>query len=74
MPYFKPSFFLMCICLLCFVVARCEPNIDNDVDTAEEGGDLGIVNEDVQDFGTGSFSPAPEVETVCVFPKNPSKG
>ncbi|KAL1554361.1 translocon-associated protein subunit alpha-like [Salvia divinorum] len=54
-------------------VARCEPNIDNDVESAEEGGDLGIVNEDVQDFGTGSFSPAPEVETVCVFPKNPSK-
>ncbi|KAL0356645.1 UNVERIFIED_CONTAM: Translocon-associated protein subunit alpha [Sesamum calycinum] len=55
-------------------VARCEPDPDAEVvESAEEGGDLGIVGEDVQDFGGGSFSPAPGVETVCVFPKNPSK-
>lgn len=36
----------------------------------EENSDLGIVGEDVQDFGDGNFSPAPGVETVCVFPKN----
>ncbi|KAI3446187.1 hypothetical protein Pfo_002852 [Paulownia fortunei] len=55
-------------------VARCEPDPDAEVvESAEEGGDLGIVGEDVQDFGSGSFSPAPDVETVCVFPKNPSK-
>ncbi|KAK4424093.1 Translocon-associated protein subunit alpha [Sesamum alatum] len=55
-------------------VARCEPDPDAEVvDSSEEGGDLGIVGEDVQDFGGGSFSPAPGVETVCVFPKNPSK-
>ncbi|KAL3843399.1 hypothetical protein ACJIZ3_000802 [Penstemon smallii] len=55
-------------------VARCEPDPDAEVvESAEEGGDLGIVGEDIQDFGGGSFSPAPGVETVCVFPKNPSK-
>ncbi|KAL0384020.1 UNVERIFIED_CONTAM: protein XAP5 CIRCADIAN TIMEKEEPER [Sesamum radiatum] len=55
-------------------VARCEPDPDAEVvESADEGGDLGIVGEDVQDFGGGSFSPAPGVETICVFPKNPSK-
>ncbi|KAL0454121.1 UNVERIFIED_CONTAM: Translocon-associated protein subunit alpha [Sesamum latifolium] len=53
-------------------VTRCEPDPDVEVvDSSEEGGDLGIVGEDVQDFGGGSFSPAPGVETVCVFPQNP---
>ncbi|KAK6136682.1 hypothetical protein DH2020_029589 [Rehmannia glutinosa] len=61
----------MLISLFCLLVARCEP--DPDAEVVEEGGDLGIVGEDVQDFGSGSFSPAPDVETVCVFPKNPSK-
>ncbi|XP_073155521.1 translocon-associated protein subunit alpha-like [Henckelia pumila] len=56
-------------------VARCEPDPDADVvaSVIEGGDDLGIVGEDVQDFGSGSFSPAPWVETVCVFPQNPSK-
>lgn len=54
-------------------VARCEPDPDAEVVEAEDGGDLGIVGEDVQDFGTGTFNPSPDVETVCVFPKNPSK-
>ncbi|PIN06253.1 Translocon-associated complex TRAP, alpha subunit [Handroanthus impetiginosus] len=54
-------------------VARCEPDPDAEVDSSEDGGDLGVVGEDVQDFSGGSFSPAPGVETVCVFPKNPSK-
>nr|GMD92144.1 translocon-associated protein subunit alpha-like [Ipomoea batatas] len=43
------------------------------VEGTEEGGDLGIVGEDAQDFGEESLSPAPGVDTVCVFPKNPSK-
>ncbi|KAL3539059.1 hypothetical protein ACH5RR_002425 [Cinchona calisaya] len=43
------------------------------VEGSEEVSDLGIVGDDVQDIGGGSFSPAPGVETVCVFPKNPSK-
>ncbi|KAK6159536.1 hypothetical protein DH2020_006850 [Rehmannia glutinosa] len=64
----------MLISLCCFLVARCEPDPDAEVvESVEEGGDLGIVGEDVQDFGSGSFSPAPDVETVCVFPKNPSR-
>lgn len=55
-------------------VARSEPDPDAEiVDGTYEGGDLGIVGDDVQDIGGGSFSPAPGVETVCVFPKNPSK-
>ncbi|KAL0412434.1 UNVERIFIED_CONTAM: Translocon-associated protein subunit alpha [Sesamum radiatum] len=59
---------------LMLLFTRCEPDPDAEVvDSSEEGGDLGIVGEDVQDFGGGSFSPAPGVETVYVFPKNPSK-
>ncbi|KAI5647887.1 hypothetical protein M9H77_33892 [Catharanthus roseus] len=55
-------------------VARSEPDPDAEVvDGTYEGGDLGIVSDDVQDIGGGSFQPAPGVETVCVFPKNPSK-
>ncbi|KAG8364387.1 hypothetical protein BUALT_Bualt19G0123600 [Buddleja alternifolia] len=59
-------------------VARCEPDPDAEVVAevvhgAEEGEDIGIVGDEVQDLYGGSFSPAPGVETVCVFPKNPSK-
>jgi translocon-associated protein subunit alpha len=55
-------------------VARSEPDPDEDViESAEEDVDLGIVGEDIQDFSSGSFSPASGVETVCVFPKNPKK-
>ncbi|KAL2454959.1 Translocon-associated protein (TRAP) [Abeliophyllum distichum] len=54
-------------------VARCELDPDADVVESADGGDLGIVGEDVQDYRDGGFSPAPGVETVCVFPKNPSK-
>ncbi|KAG8368166.1 hypothetical protein BUALT_Bualt15G0016800 [Buddleja alternifolia] len=60
--------------VFCLIVVRCEPDPDAEViESAEDGGDLGIVGEDVQDFVGGSFSPALGVETVCVFPKNPSK-
>ncbi|GFP84631.1 translocon-associated protein subunit alpha [Phtheirospermum japonicum] len=59
---------------VCLVVARCELDPDAEVvDSSEEVGDIGIVGDDVQDFGGGSFSPVPVVGTVCVFPKNPSK-
>lgn len=58
----------------CFLqIARCEQDVDADADSREDGGNLGIVGEEVQDFVGGSFSPAPGVETICVFPKNPSK-
>ncbi|KVI04120.1 Translocon-associated protein (TRAP), alpha subunit [Cynara cardunculus var. scolymus] len=42
-------------------------------ETVEEGGDLGIVDDDVVDFNAGNYSPAPGVETVCIFPKNLAK-
>ncbi|KAI8024499.1 Translocon-associated protein subunit alpha [Camellia lanceoleosa] len=55
-------------------VARCQSDLEDEVAAGViEAGDLGIVGEDVQDFGDGSFSPAPGVETICVFPKNPSR-
>ncbi|XP_052194696.1 translocon-associated protein subunit alpha-like [Diospyros lotus] len=55
-------------------VARCQSDSDAEpVEAVEEGGDFGIVGEDDQGFGDGNFGPAPGVETVCVFPKNPSK-
>ncbi|KAG5547772.1 hypothetical protein RHGRI_013459 [Rhododendron griersonianum] len=56
-------------------VARCQSDLDVEAaeEATEEGTDLGIVGEEVQNFGDGSFSPAPDVETVCVFPKNPSR-
>lgn len=55
-------------------VVRCESGKDVDVAEAVENGDLGIVGDDVQDYGDVSLSPAPGVETICVFPKNPGKG
>lgn len=55
-------------------VARCDSEGSKEVwESTEDGGDLGIVGEDVQDFGGGTYGPAPEVETICLFPKNPSK-
>lgn len=63
----------------CFVVARCQSDSDSDADaelvaeTVEEGADLGIVGDDAVDFGGGNYSPAPGVETVCIFPKNLAK-
>ncbi|GLT69627.1 hypothetical protein SLA2020_417640 [Shorea laevis] len=53
-------------------VARCQSDIDV-TEAVEEVGDLGIVGEDVQDFGDGSFSPAPGVDTICFFPKNSAR-
>ncbi|XAR59062.1 hypothetical protein NMG60_11014694 [Bertholletia excelsa] len=60
-------------------VARCQSDSYSDTEVTEvseeavEGGDIGIVGEDAQDFEDGNFSPALGVETVCVFPKNPSR-
>ncbi|PPD94908.1 hypothetical protein GOBAR_DD08056 [Gossypium barbadense] len=53
--------------------ARCQSEADVDVAEAVEGGELGIVGEDFQDFGDGNFGPAPGVETVCVFLKTSAK-
>ncbi|KAF3434649.1 hypothetical protein FNV43_RR21734 [Rhamnella rubrinervis] len=56
------------------LVARGHSDSDAEVsDSVEESSDLGIVGEDIQDYGDGSFSPAPGVDTVCLFPKNSAK-
>ncbi|XP_043709378.1 translocon-associated protein subunit alpha-like [Telopea speciosissima] len=53
---------------------RCQSDSEVEVaEAAEGGGDLGIVGDDIQDYGDGSFSPAPGVDTICVFPKNAAK-
>ncbi|CAN4125102.1 unnamed protein product [Withania somnifera] len=71
--------FAVFLCLLLFSssflqVARCQSDPETEVvEGTGEAGDLGIVGDDVQDFGSDSFSPAPGIETVCVFPKNPSR-
>ncbi|KAJ9132739.1 hypothetical protein P3X46_033576 [Hevea brasiliensis] len=55
-------------------VTRCQSDSEEEVtEAAEEVSDLGIVGEDAQYFGDGSFSPAPGVDTVCVFPKNSAR-
>ncbi|KVH96001.1 Translocon-associated protein (TRAP), alpha subunit [Cynara cardunculus var. scolymus] len=78
-------FFILALLLLSssffLQVARSQSDSDADADadaelvteTVQEGGDIGIVGDDIQDFGGGNFSPAPGVKTVCVFPKNPVK-
>ncbi|KAK4378248.1 hypothetical protein RND71_000110 [Anisodus tanguticus] len=59
---------------LFFLVARGQSESSAEVvEGTEEGGDLGIVGEDVHDFSSESYTPAAGVETICVFPKNPSK-
>ncbi|OAY52375.1 translocon-associated protein subunit alpha [Manihot esculenta] len=55
-------------------VTRCQSDSEADVtESAEEVSDLGIVGEDAQYFGDGNFSPAPGVDSVCVFPKNSAR-
>ncbi|KAM6543225.1 hypothetical protein CsatB_007672 [Cannabis sativa] len=43
-------------------------------ETVDESSDLGIVGEDVQDFGDEIFNTAPGIDTVSVFPKNSARG
>ena len=43
------------------------------MEAAEESGDIGIVGDDVQDFGDGTFPSAPGIETISVFPKNSAR-
>ncbi|KAL9688961.1 hypothetical protein QQ045_033390 [Rhodiola kirilowii] len=56
-------------------VVRSESESDPDLDIVEpaEGGDIGIVGEDVHDFIEETFSAAPGIETITVFPKNVGK-
>ncbi|XP_006487409.2 translocon-associated protein subunit alpha [Citrus sinensis] len=73
MKTFRVFFFaLLLLASPLLQVARCQS--DSETGVAEtEGGDLGIVGEDAQDFGDGTFSPAPGVDTVCIFPKNSAR-
>lgn len=67
-------FSLLCSFELSFpAVARAQS--EEEAATAEvvDGADLGIVSDDTQVSSDGPLSPAPGVETVCVFPKNAGK-
>lgn len=56
-------------------VARSQSDSDVEVfeaaEAAIEGGDFGIIGDDVEAFGDRNFSPAPGVEPIRFFPKNP---
>ena len=54
-------------------VARCQSDSEDVVEAAEESSDIGIVGDDVQDFGDGTFPSAPGIETISVFPKNSAR-
>lgn len=52
-------------------VVRCQSDDEPEVaEGVQGGGELGIVDEDAEEFGSTNFGPAPGVDTVCVFPKN----
>ncbi|GAU39958.1 hypothetical protein TSUD_61470 [Trifolium subterraneum] len=54
-------------------VARCQSDSDEGT-TTEDASDIGIVGDDVQDFdGIGTFSSAPGIDTISVFPNNIAK-
>uniref|UniRef100_A0A0E0LFP2 Translocon-associated protein subunit alpha n=1 Tax=Oryza punctata TaxID=4537 RepID=A0A0E0LFP2_ORYPU len=54
-------------------VARAQSEEEAAAAEVVEGADLGIVSDDTQVSSDGPLSPAPGVETVCVFPKNAGK-
>lgn len=54
-------------------VARCQSDSDEAVETTGEASDIGIVGDDVQDFGDGTFPSAPGIDTISVFPKNSAR-
>ncbi|KAG9442570.1 hypothetical protein H6P81_018424 [Aristolochia fimbriata] len=54
-------------------VVRCEVDPDSEIAEAAEDSGLGIVGDDVQDFGEGPLTSAPGIETIYVFPDNPGK-
>jgi hypothetical protein len=54
-------------------VARAQSEEDAATAEVAEGADLGIVGDDTQVSSDEPLSPAPGVETLCVFPKNAGK-
>ncbi|KAB2045809.1 hypothetical protein ES319_D01G187500v1 [Gossypium barbadense] len=73
MESFRVFFFVLLLAASPLLQDLCQSEADVDVAEAVEGGELGIVGEDFQDFGDGNFGPAPGVETVCVFLKTSAK-
>jgi len=43
------------------------------VEKTEEPSDIGIVGDDAQDYGDETFSSAPGIDTISVFPKNSAR-
>ncbi|KAE8672868.1 Translocon-associated protein subunit alpha [Hibiscus syriacus] len=70
---FEVFFFALLLASPILQVVRCQSEAEADVTEATEGGELGVVGDDVQDFGNGNFDSAPGVETVSLFPKNTAK-
>ncbi|OIW05614.1 hypothetical protein TanjilG_23400 [Lupinus angustifolius] len=54
-------------------VARCQSESDEAAQTTEEASDIGVVGDDVQDFGDETFDSAPGIDTITLFPKNSAK-
>ncbi|XP_031474923.1 translocon-associated protein subunit alpha-like [Nymphaea colorata] len=54
-------------------VVRCQADAETDGAEVPEGGDLGIVGDDIQDLSEVVYGPAPGVETMCIFPKNAAR-
>ncbi|KAG1359406.1 translocon-associated protein subunit alpha [Cocos nucifera] len=64
---------LLLIASLVIQVVRCQSEADVDATEVVERDDLSIVGDDTQVLGDGTLSPAPGVDTTCVFPKNAAK-
>jgi len=68
------SRFLAFLLLSLLLVGVCQIASSSEVvDAQDEGGELGIVGDGVQDFGDAVLGTAPGVDTVCFFPKNSDK-
>ncbi|XP_027354651.1 translocon-associated protein subunit alpha-like isoform X2 [Abrus precatorius] len=72
-PFWIFSFAFLLLASPLLQVARCQSDSDDAVETTEESSDIGIVDDDVQDFGDGAFPSAPGIDTICVFPRNSAR-
>ncbi|KAG0459232.1 hypothetical protein HPP92_022360 [Vanilla planifolia] len=53
-------------------VVRCQVDATDDI-AEVDGGELGIVGDEAQDYTEGILSSAPGVETMYLFPKNAAR-
>ncbi|XP_057456714.1 translocon-associated protein subunit alpha [Lotus japonicus] len=72
------SFWILSLALLFLAspllqVAMCQSDSDGAVDATDEASDIGIVGDDAQDYGGETFTSAPGIETISVFPKNSAR-